>query len=407
MDDEYSRLFDRDTYGIDGEFIARINQSFPLPDLEKVQKQIIAIGGDIDQLETKIQAILNFQYNEYVTAFGKFMDSVRLKLREKIEEMEQREKEYQKKNDIQIIKTERDFFRKEAVRLNGLCKDMSKKIEEMAFNMKLLSGELNIMTTKWKESENINKQLLVELESNIEAMKEVEKENTDLKEKNTKVNLLTTNNNNNNMRGEYIRDQMNQNESNIEVEKMNYIVERIKLDLKKERERHQKTINELNKIILDKHKLESIFVDCVEEMRKEIFNRKLKETIDNGYNKKFMSQTAKDKEVIKIPYVSDIKYDKFLPSDKKKLLKEYILKDEVMAVFHDILFNKVKKEAECMQMLKGISILNENRISPNEPLSQTRNVFNKPKFTFSGSVGKTHQNFAKGIKFKSFKPINY
>lgn len=401
MEDEYKELFERDTYGIDAEFISRINQSFPLPDLEKVQKQIVEIGGDIEQLESKIQAILNFQYNEYVTAFGKFMDSVRSKLREKIEEMEQREKEYQKKNDIQIVKTERDFFRKEAVRLNGLCKDMSKKIEEMAFNMKLLSGEMNTMTTKWKESENINKQLLVELESNIQAMKEVEKENTELKDKTSKANLST----NNNVRSEY-NQELNPIESNIDIEKMHYIIEKIKLDLKKERERHQKTINELNKIIIDKHKLESIFVDCIEEVRKDIFNRKLKETIDNSNNKKYMSQTSKD--IIKIPYVSDIKYDKFLSADKRKLMEEFILKDEVIAIFHDLLFNKQKKEAEHMQMLKGISILNENRISPNEPLGQTRNLFNKSKIFFSGSVGKkTHPNFGMGIRLKSFQPLNY
>lgn len=54
----------------------------------------------------------------------------------------------------------------------------------MGFRMKLLTNELNNMTIKWKESENINKQLLVELESNIQSMKDVERENGEMKEKN-------------------------------------------------------------------------------------------------------------------------------------------------------------------------------------------------------------------------------
>ena len=150
--------------------------------LDKIQKSSHTLDENVNQLEKTIKSILDKQYDEYVKTFEQFMDSVRKELREKIEAMEQEEKKRQKMNDIRIIKCERDFFRLEAIRLNGLCKDMSTKIEEMAFRMKLLTNELNTMTTKWKESENVNKQLLVELESNIQSMKEVEKENTELKE---------------------------------------------------------------------------------------------------------------------------------------------------------------------------------------------------------------------------------
>ena len=132
--------------------------------LDKIQKSSHILDDNVSQLENTIKAILDKQYDEYVKTFEQFMDSVRKELREKIEAMELEEKKRQKMNDIRIIKCERDFFRLEAIRLNGLCKDMSTKIEEMAFRMKLLTNELNTMTTKWKESENVNKQLLVELE---------------------------------------------------------------------------------------------------------------------------------------------------------------------------------------------------------------------------------------------------
>ena len=151
--------------------------------LDKIQKSSHILDDNVSQLENTIKAILDKQYDEYVKTFEQFMDSVRKELREKIEAMELEEKKRQKMNDIRIIKCERDFFRLEAIRLNGLCKDMSTKIEEMAFRMKLLTNELNTMTTKWKESENVNKQLLVELESNIQSMKDIEKENNELKEK--------------------------------------------------------------------------------------------------------------------------------------------------------------------------------------------------------------------------------
>lgn len=399
--DETMSYFERDkSYGIDADFISKINLTVPLPDLEKVSKQIKEIAGDIDQLENKIEAILSYQYNEYVNAFSNFMDSVRKKIREKLDLMEQKEKEYQKKNDIQIIKTERDFFRKEAVRLNGLCKDMSQKIEEMGFNMKLLNGDLTTMTNKWKESENINKQLLVELENNIQIMKSVEKENNDLKEK-----AMQISNPGNSINKSPSFDQM-------QIQKYNYMVDKLRSDLKKERNRNNKTLAELNKMIKEKNKLEIIFNDCVEEVRKDIFSRKLKETIEsNVINKKYIGQSTSSVENDKIPFVSDIKYDKFLSGDKKKIMEKFILKDDITAVIQELIFRTTKSELENNSMFQGINILNENRIAlDNEPLSQsqTKNPFMKGRFNFSCSLGKkTHGNFGIGMKFKNYKINNY
>ena len=384
--------------------------------LDKIQKSSHILDDNVSQLESTIKSILDKQYDEYVKTFEQFMDSVRKELREKIEAMELEEKKRQKMNDIRIIKCERDFFRLEAIRLNGLCKDMSTKIEEMAFRMKLLNNELNTMTTKWKESENVNKQLLVELESNIQSMKEVEKENIEMKEKINKMSL--ENNMNTNLNNMNINDNSNEeNESNsntsnydtIKKEKLLYIIEKLKSDLKKERLRNHKTLSEFNKMILDKNKLETIFSDCVEEVRKDIFNRKLKETInDNAMNRK----SRENSKTVVVPYVSDIKYEKFLPGDKRKIMEMFILKDEVAGVVHDLVFNKPKNEVD--NIIQGVNILNENRVHspPNnqglttdnfgmQPTNTKTSSFFKSKFNFSNSFGKkTHLSFGMGYKIK-------
>ena len=376
--------------------------------LDKIQKSSHILDDNVSQLENTIKAILDKQYDEYVKTFEQFMDSVRKELREKIEAMELEEKKRQKMNDIRIIKCERDFFRLEAIRLNGLCKDMSTKIEEMAFRMKLLTNELNTMTTKWKESENVNKQLLVELESNIQSMKDIEKENNELKEKMTKISIDNMNSNNTNE--ENYNNSKSDNDSNyssnnnydsIKREKLLYIIEKLKVDLKKERMRNHKTLSEFNKMILDKNKLETIFSDCVEEVRKDIFNRKLKETIND--NRKSKNDT------VTVPYVGDIKYEKFLPVDKRKIIEMFILKDDVAGIVHDLVFNKPKNEVD--NIMQGVNILNENRVhSPgtmtgdNFGMQQSKNTFFKSKFNFTNSFGKkTHLNFGMGNRLKGMK----
>ena len=376
--------------------------------LDKIQKSSHILDDNVSQLENTIKAILDKQYDEYVKTFEQFMDSVRKELREKIEAMELEEKKRQKMNDIRIIKCERDFFRLEAIRLNGLCKDMSTKIEEMAFRMKLLTNELNTMTTKWKESENVNKQLLVELESNIQSMKDIEKEKNELKEKMTKISIDNMNSNNTNE--ENYNNSKSDNDSNhssnnnyesIKREKLLYIIEKLKVDLKKERMRNHKTLSEFNKMILDKNKLETIFSDCVEEVRKDIFNRKLKETIND--NRKSKNDT------VTVPYVGDIKYEKFLPVDKRKIIEMFILKDDVAGIVHDLVFNKPKNEVD--NIMQGVNILNENRVhSPgtmtgdNFGMQQSKNTFFKSKFNFTNSFGKkTHLNFGMGSRLKGMK----
>ena len=130
--------------------------------------------ADIKNLDVAINEIIKKQHNDYLNTFSSFMDSIRKELTQKLEEMERQAEEKKKANDIRLIKCERDFFRMEAVRLNGICKSFKEKIDELSFRNKLITDELNTLKIKWKESENINKQLLFELESNIQSYKELE-----------------------------------------------------------------------------------------------------------------------------------------------------------------------------------------------------------------------------------------
>ena len=153
--------------------------------------------------------------------------------------------------------------------------------------------------------------------------------------------------------------------------------------------------------------MQTIFSDCVEEVRKDIFNRKLKETInDNAMNRK----SRENSKTVVVPYVSDIKYEKFLPGDKRKIMEMFILKDEVAGVVHDLVFNKPKNEVD--NIIQGVNILNENRVHspPNnqgvttdnfgmQPTNTKTSSFFKSKFNFSNSFGKkTHLSFGMGYK---------
>ena len=178
----------------------------------------------------------------------------------------------------------------------------------------------------WKDSENANKQLILELENNINSHKEIENELNQMKE----MIVNKENENENNVtKSTNFDDEINFNEIN-----------RLKSELKREKMKNQKNLNELNRIALEKNKLENIFIDCIEETRKNIFNRRLKENLTNRMKKKNF----------------DVKtnYDSFLPNDKKAILENFVFNDEVSNLIRETIFNKPKKEKEIIERNKNI-----------------------------------------------------
>ena len=316
----------------------KIKQITPIfQKMDEIFKMAKEINGDIKNLEQATQVILEKQHRDYINTFVTFMDSIRKELTQKLEEMEKLAEEKKKANDIRVIKCERDFFRLEAVRLNGICKSFKEKIDELTFNNKLLTDELNSLKIKWKESENINKQLLFELESNIQSHKDLEQK------LNITKGLLNSQKFNPNLS---LINQNNQNMENLneeEFQKMQDInsleeqLRRSKTELKREKERANKALVSLNKIYLERNKYEGIFQNCVEETKKIIFNRRVKE--NKGF--KIKNRTGIGKYDYKVNLST--KFEDFLPSDKLNTLENFIFNEEVFNLVKEAIFSKPKK----------------------------------------------------------------
>ena len=332
--------------------------------IKEIKKQEKDIKGDINNLSKTIQEIVDKNHKDFISTFANFMDSVRKDLKLKLEQMEKIEEEKRKINDVKLVKCERDYFRLEAIRLSRMTNSLKKKIDDMALRMKLLNESVNNLQLKLKDSEGVNKQLLLELEKNIQSHKEIERELSMMKDIYTKENenmnknkLKRTNNLNNEdvedgklIRSDTNSTQINENDrKNQEIALMNDQMRRLRYELKKEKERSHMALGELNKIYLERNKLENIFIDCVEETRKIIFNRKLKEN-NGGY--KIKQRIGAGKYDYKMNLTT--KYESFLPSDKQSILENFVFNDEVSNIIRDAIFTRPKKEKEKFENTKNI-----------------------------------------------------
>ena len=391
----------------------KIKQITPIfQKMEEIFKTAKEINGDIKNLEQATQVILEKQHRDYINTFISFMDSIRKELTQKLEDMEKLAEEKRKANDIRIIKCERDFFRLEAVRLNGICKSFKEKIDELTFNNKLLTDELNSLKFKWKESENINKQLLFELESNIQSHKDLEQKLNMtrglLNSQKFNPNLSVVNQNSQNLE--------NLNEEEIkklpDINSLEEQLRKSKTELKREKERANKALVSLNKIYLERNKYESIFQNCVEETKKIIFNRRVKE--NKGF--KIKNRTGIGKYDYKVNLST--KYEDFLPTDKMNTLDNFIFNEEVFNLVKEAIFSKPKKKGNNIENSKNlvgsfkflnpdwkmkeiIENANENgdSVMPIMPLinqGRSSSVSEKPKSLYSNKGGGGSQFYRTG-----------
>ena len=360
---------------------------------DEIDKKGREIKADIKDLENTIQDILDKHHKDYISSFSAFMDKVRKDLKLKLEQMEKIEEEKSKIHDVKLVKCERDYFRAEAIRLSKMTKELKNKIDDLTRKNKMLIKEVSELNIKWKDSESVNKQLLLELENYMKSSKE-------------NYNINNTEENNNNILVNVENNKLDNSQSHStaveederkkqEIALINDQMRRLRNELKKERERSHMALGELNKIYLERNKLENIFIDCVEETRKIIFNRKLKEN-NGGY--KIKQRIGCGKYDYRMNLTT--KYESFLPSDKQSILENFVFNDEVSNIIRDAIFTRPKKEKEKFENSKNI-IKNLNLFEQNKKRNASSDGTKKPESAMLMSNQQQLENIKNEMKDKA------
>ena len=338
----------------------KIEQNIPEKDnLDKLEKEL---KGDIENLSNIINSIIIKHHKDYISSFTNFMNIVRKDLQMKLEQMEKMEEERRKINNINIIKCERDYFRMESIRMHKLCKQLKEQLNDITIKMDLLKDEIILIKNKWKDSQNEKRHIVFDIEKNNLITKELE----------NSINNL--------------REILYQEQNKIEIGKIEKKEEKVQLfnlldkykkDLQKEKIKSNKAIGELVKIKQERNKLENIFIDCVEETRKNIFNRRLRqksfEKIKNNLNS-FSNDNNRT-------YNININYSNFLAADKKKIIENFILNDDVSNYIRDVMFIKNNKVNNL-----NIQNMSENKININQVKLPSIIENNQPKLLKSEST---------------------
>ena len=107
--------------------------------------------------------------------------------------------------------------------------------------------------------------------------------------------------------------------------KYNESIKHLKNTLDNERKKIKQITANQSSLFFIKSDLENLFLECVEEVRKDISKRKAKNLVDQKYNKRAKTSKPEDRETM-------------TPSDKRKILELLISNEQVLIILYEKLF---------------------------------------------------------------------
>ena len=329
--------------------------------IDKLEKEL---RDDIDNLSNLLNSIIIRHHKDYVSSFTNFMNIVRKDLQMKLEQMEKVEEERRRKNNINIITCERDYFRMESIRMHDLCKKLQEQLNDVTIKMNLLKDEVIILQNKWKDSQNEKRQIVIDLEKNSLTAKELEKSINQLREIVNKEQKKIIN--------EKI-------EKKDDKEQLINLIDKYKKELEKEKIKNNKVLNELVQMKQERNKLENIFIDCVEETRKMIFNRRLKKSFERKNSRNKLGDSEINRSL-------NFDYNNFLMVDKKQIIEDFILNDDVNSFIKEVMFLKNNKNGNFIENKNLINKIKLPSIQGSfiqkkmQKSESTKNLVNKQSF---------------------------
>ena len=330
--------------------------------IDKLEKEL---RDDIDNLSNLLNSIIIRHHKDYVSSFTNFMNIVRKDLQMKLEQMEKVEEERRRKNNINIITCERDYFRMESIRMHDLCKKLQEQLNDVTIKMNLLKDEVIILQNKWKDSQNEKRQIVIDLEKNSLTAKELEKSINQLRE------IL------NKEQKKIINEKIEKKDNK---EQLINLIDKYKKDLEKEKIKNNKVLNELVQMKQERNKLENIFIDCVEETRKMIFNRRLKKSFERKNSRNKLSDSEINRSL-------NFDYNNFLMVDKKQIIEDFILNDDVNSFIKEVMF--LKNNNKNGNLIENKNLINKIKLpsihgsfiqKKMQKSESTKNLVNKQSF---------------------------
>lgn len=130
---------------------------------KNVQVEYSKLRNEIEDIHSRVNKLVQQSEEEFLYAYRKQINVLQRELRALKKRMDEETLKLKANDKMNILEEERDYFRAEALRLDKICKQQQRDIEELNFKMKILQEDKTYYEGFVIETKKENKALKSEL----------------------------------------------------------------------------------------------------------------------------------------------------------------------------------------------------------------------------------------------------
>lgn len=300
--------------------------------MKKVKDLHGQLRSTVSSLSEKIGLLLESREKDFLAAYRHHMYNVQKELQEARQRVKEAENAVKNNNEVRKLKQECDWFRRQAVRLDELVKDMKQKVEEKETEIAEAREDQKWLERQLKNSKKRVSILRAELESRgtgsfrVRSPKERLPPATSPKsrmattpERKVKCTFVTK-----------------QNDSDTNLDDR---IRKLTLELRAERKMSRALKTEAMELRKSRGGLETFFLRAIEETKEQILKRK-------SLGK--LQRPTSDPQTL-----TSVSLEQFTKSDRCAALESFVLNQNVVKFLHEHIFstNGVKSDDTTMSPL--------------------------------------------------------
>ena len=350
-------------------FIHRINAiklskdlEASVPNAEVINNLYNELNSYVMKLDKRVGDVLKKHEKDCLDNYRTKMYSIQKEMRLLKDQANEEENNKRKQQKIKELELQRNSLKEKAENLDKVCKEQKRSLdswkaraEEMSDDKKFYEEQLEAA----KKQEEALKEQLSTLEKNKDL--EVEESNFEPIQSVSKIQNLSTSVSNPNyytQASNRLKETIGHMYSQLEVERKNL----------------RALKNAKTNYLLEKGELEDMFLMCIEDVKREIFARKMKAT---RYASKGKKVTEKDRT---------IEFSEFKEIDKRKVMENFLNSEKVRGFLYEKMFEKQIEEQitlEKSSAKKSHRSLNKSRSSskPSTSNGLLSRIFSKSRYS--------------------------
>jgi len=322
---------------LDWNFLTEMNKTKDFSSSDKIQEYYEALKTNVSTLDSYIDTVLQRHEQDFLNAFKCQMYNLYNQLKELKKKTDENELKLRRDEQINKLQASLEWFREEAVKLGESTQYYKKEADKWKAKAESMEDDRKFLETQLKNAKRKIKTLYNELEKKEEGTQESLEVSQELSIQklprlNTKqfvpsckagVVILEVLQKHKRKSKEFLEELERYMEA--QESKFHESVKHYKSIIENEKKKIINLNAKKNNAFVQKSDLEGLFLECVEEVRKEVLRRRAKSLLQQKFPRKSGSAQRERKDL-------------FTPSDKRKILELLISNEQVLVHLYEKLF---------------------------------------------------------------------